>query len=255
MNFKEKVVLITGVGSGIGAATALYFAELGASLVLVEKNAVTLMETAEKCNSVASVPTLPLKSDVTKDAQHIVDETIKHFGQLDVLINNAGKGAIVTLANTTLAQYDDVMDLNVRSVYQLTKLALPHLLKTKGNIVNLCSVAGIRTFAEYLPYCLTKSAIYQFTRCLALDLATKGVRVNAVNPAAILSNFYKGLGVNEEQYDQYLENCKEMHPLGRIGNATEVAAAIAFLASDSARFITGANLPIDGGRAIMCARR
>lgn len=255
MSFTGKVVLITGVGSGIGAATALHFANLGASLALVEKNPITLLETAEKCDAVAGVKSFPLVADVTSDVDRIVNNTIEHFGHLDVLVNNAGKGAIATLQTTSLAQYDDVMDLNVRSVFQLTKCSLPHLLKSKGSIVNLSSVAGIRAFAEYMPYCLTKSAIAQFTRCLALDLADRGVRVNAVNPAAIVSNFYKGLGVDEDQYNQYLENCKEMHPLGRIGTAEEVARAITFLASDSARFITGATLPIDGGRAILCARR
>lgn len=254
MDFKGKVVLITGASSGIGAETALYFSRLGASLSLIGRNADNLNDVVQKCSENGTVAPLAIIADVTKDASNIINKTIEHFGQLDVLINNAGRGAAGTIETTTLEQYDEMMNLNVRSVYELTMLAAPHLIKTKGNIVNVSSVAGLRAFPNFLAYCMSKSALNQFTQCVALELAPKGVRVNAVNPAVIRSNFHYNAGMSDEAYKAYLESCKATHALGRVGNANEVAAGIAFLASDAATFITGTLLPIDGGKAIMCPR-
>uniref|UniRef100_A0A1B0CT40 Uncharacterized protein n=1 Tax=Lutzomyia longipalpis TaxID=7200 RepID=A0A1B0CT40_LUTLO len=146
------------------------------------------------------------------------------------------------------------MNTNVRSLYHLTMLAVPHLIKTKGNIVNVSSVAGTRSFPNILSYCMSKSAVDQFTKCTALELAPKQVRVNAVNPGVIVTDIHKRGGMDDKAYAEFLERGRATHALGRVGSVDEVADGIVFLASDKASFITGANLPICGGRHVMCPR-
>lgn len=146
------------------------------------------------------------------------------------------------------------MNINVRSVFHLTQLAVPYLIATKGNIVNVSSVNGIRSFPGVLAYNISKSALDQFTQCVALELADKQVRVNSVNPGVIVTNIHKRGGMDEEAYAKFLEHSKATHALGRAGNVEEVAEAIAFLASDRSSFITGTLLPVDGGRHSMCPR-
>ncbi|OWR51993.1 short-chain dehydrogenease/reductase like protein [Danaus plexippus plexippus] len=144
------------------------------------------------------------------------------------------------------------MNTNVRAPYQLTMLAVPYLVKTKGNIVNVSSVAGLRSFPNIVAYCTSKAALDQFTRCVCLELAPKGVRVNAVNPGVIETGIHLKGAMNEDEYKAYLVKCKDTHALGRSGNVKEVSSVIAFLASDAASNITGATLPVDGGRHAMC---
>lgn len=253
MAFAGKVVLITGASSGIGAATALHFSELGASLSLTGRNVQKLNEVAAQCKS--NKP-LIITGELTNEAdvKNIVQSTIKHYGKLDVLVNNAGVLESGSIENTSLEQYDRVFNINVRSIYHLTMLAVPYITQTKGNIVNVSSVVGIRSFPGVLTYCMSKSAIDQFTRCTALELAPKKVRVNAVNPGVVVTNLHKNSGMSDEQLKAFFERSKETHALGRPGNATEVAKAIAYLASDDASFITGVTLAIDGGRHIMSPR-
>ncbi|CAB4056411.1 unnamed protein product [Lepeophtheirus salmonis] len=140
------------------------------------------------------------------------------------------------------------------AVYQLSMLAVPHLTKTKGNIVNVSSVNGIRSFTGVLAYNMSKAALDQFTQCVALELAPKGIRVNSVNPGVILTDIHKRSGLTPEEYKQFLEKSKATHALGRTGSAEEVAQAIAFLASSNSSFCTGVLLPVDGGRHAMCPR-
>lgn len=257
MQFTGKVVLITGASSGIGAATAKQFASLGASLALTGRNSENLKTVAAQCSQQQNVPEpLIVTGELTSesDTKRILDVTISHFGRLDVLVNNAGILETGSVENTNLEQYDRVMNTNVRSIYQLTTLAVPHLVKTKGNVVNVSSVNGIRAFPGVLAYCMSKAALDQFTRCVALDLAPKQVRVNSVNPGVTVTNLHKRGGMEEEQYEKFLEHSKATHALGRPGNPDEVAQTIVFLAGDGASFITGASVPVDGGRHAMCPR-
>lgn len=257
MNFNGKVVLITGASSGIGAGTAEYFAKLGATLALTGRNAVNLNATIEKCVTAEGTPRpLPIIGDITdeSDAKMIIEKVVQTFGKLDVLINNAGIIDRGTIETTSLEQYDRVMNTNVRSLYHLTMLAVPHLIASKGNVVNVSSVNGIRSFPGILAYNMSKSAVDQFTRCVALELAAKGVRVNSINPGVIITDIHKRGGMNDEEYSKFLEHSRSTHALGRAGNVEEAAAAIAFLASDLASFITAVQLPVDGGRHAMCPR-
>lgn len=257
MNFAGKVVLITGASSGIGAATAKHLGSLGASLALAGRNVENLKKVADECQLPTNTPKpYVVTGELTNEAQTaaILENTIKHFGKLDVLINNAGIIESGSIENTSLDQYDRLMNINVRSIYHLSMLAVPHLIKTKGNIVNVSSVNGIRAFPGVLAYCLSKAAVDQFTRCTALELAPKEVRVNCVNPGVTVTNLHKRSGMNDEQYEAFLKRTKDTHALGRPGEASEVAKTIAFLASDHASNITGASVPVDGGRHAMCPR-
>ncbi|XP_069966549.1 3-oxoacyl-[acyl-carrier-protein] reductase FabG [Bactrocera oleae] len=255
MSLVGKVVIVTGSSSGIGAATAEAFAKQGSKVVLTGRNEANLKATEKACKAANNkVELLVIPADVTTDAEKIIKTTIDKFGQLDVLVNNAGFGEAGSILNIDVDQFDRVLNTNLRAVFLLTKYAAPHLIKTQGNIVNVSSVAGLRSFPGLSVYCTSKAALDQFTRCIALDLAPKNVRVNAVNPGLIVTNFYKGIGMTAEDYAKHVEHSKTTHALGRVGQPKEVADAIIFLASDSSSFITGATLPIDGGKHAMCPR-
>jgi NAD(P)-dependent dehydrogenase (short-subunit alcohol dehydrogenase family) len=136
----------------------------------------------------------------------------------------------------------------------LSQLALAQLIQRKGNIVNVSSVTGVRAFPNVLAYCVSKAGVDQFTHCAALELAARGVRVNAVDPGVIITNLHKSAGMPEDVYAKFLEHSKSTHPLGRAGNAEEVAETILFLASDRASYVTGVSMSVDGGRAQTCLR-
>jgi NAD(P)-dependent dehydrogenase (short-subunit alcohol dehydrogenase family) len=252
--FTGKVALITGASSGIGAATAKLFSRLGATLALSGRNLENLEKVAKECEG--EKPPILIKADlgIEEDTKLILEKTISELGRIDILVNNAGVLEMGTIENSSLEQYDRVMNVNLRAVYHLTMLAVPHLVKTQGNIVNISSVNGIRSFPGVLAYNISKAGLDQFTRCVALELAPKGVRVNSVNPGVIVTELQKRGGLTDEAYANFLERSKETHALGRPGNVDEVAKAILFLASDDASFTTGCNFPVDGGRHAMCPR-
>ncbi|ELT90032.1 hypothetical protein CAPTEDRAFT_178012 [Capitella teleta] len=246
-----------GASSGIGAATALHFAKLGARLALTGRNRENLEKVAESiCKHPGAEEPFLVTGDLAKetDVDHIHQSTLSHYNKLDVLVNNAGIIALGSIENTSLSQYDHMMAVNLRSIYQLTMLSVPNLIESKGAIVNVSSVNGIRAFSGLVAYNVSKAAVDQFTRCVALDLAAKGVRVNGVNPGVVITELQKRGGMDDEAYAKFLLRSKETHALGRPGNVEEVASTIAFLASDEASFITGASLPVDGGRHAMCPR-
>ena len=252
---KDKVALVTGATSGIGRATALRFAEEGATLVLVGRAREALSKVSAEITA-GGGEAFAVVADVTveADAARAVRETIDDFDRLDVLVNAAGILSTGTIENTTLAAWDEMMNVNVRSVFQLMQHAVPHLERSRGNVVNVSSVTGLRAFPGVLAYCVSKAAVDQLTRCAALELAGRGVRVNAVNPGVVRTEIHRRGGMSEETYETFLEHSKGTHPLGRVGDAREVAELILFLASERAAWITGATYSIDGGRAQTCAR-
>lgn len=223
---------------------------------LTGRNLENLERTADSCRHAGCPEALVIQADLgqEEDCRKIIHNTVDKFQRLDILVNNAGILELGTIENTTLDQYDRVMNTNVRAVYHLTMLAVPHLEKTKGNIVNVSSVNGIRSFPGVLAYNVSKAALDQLTRCSALELAPKQIRVNSVNPGVIITELQRRGGLDENTYKNFLEHSKTTHALGRPGNADEVAQAIAFLASDQASFSTGVSLPVDGGRHAMCPR-
>lgn len=250
-----KVIIVTGASSGIGRATALLFANKGATVIAVGRNEKELASLNKEVRSKNGSIKVHL-ADVTEMSQleRIVSETVHSHSKVDVLVNSAGVIKGGSIENTTIDDWDKMFQLNLRSIFALTQKCLPFLIETKGNIVNVSSVAGSRSFPNILAYCVSKSALDQLTRCSALELASKGVRVNAVNPGVVVTNIHKRGGMDADAYESFLEHSKETHPIGRVGNPEEIAELIYYLASDKASWITGATYQIDGGRAQTCAR-
>ena len=254
---QERVAIVTGASSGIGRAVALLFAKNGMNVVAVGRNEKELTKLSDNATLTETGGSIKIHladvTDVTK-IEGVVTAVIDTFGSIDVLVNSAGIIKTGTLENTTLDDWDELMDINLRSVFNLMQKCIPHLTETKGNIVNVSSVAGTRAFPGVLGYCVSKAAIDQLTRCSALELAAKGIRVNAVNPGVVVTNIHKRGGMDDDAYQNFLEHSKETHPIGRVGTPEEVAELIYYLASDKASWITGATYEIDGGRAQTCAR-
>jgi NAD(P)-dependent dehydrogenase (short-subunit alcohol dehydrogenase family) len=190
----------------------------------------------------------------TSQVERFLTDTVEHFGQIDVLINSAGIIFNGSIESTSLDEWDKMIGINLRSVFYLMSKCVPYLKKTQGNIVNVSSVGGTRAFPNILAYCVSKAALDQLTRCSALELAPKKIRVNAVNPGVVVTNLHKRGGMKDKDYEEFLEKSKTTHPLGRVGEPEEVADLIYFLASEKASWITGATYEIDGGRAQTCAR-
>jgi NAD(P)-dependent dehydrogenase (short-subunit alcohol dehydrogenase family) len=249
MEFEGKICVVTGATSGIGMTTARKLASAGARVAAVGRNPDKLATL-----NATNIRTYQADLSDTQATEKFAAAVLKDFGGVDVLVNAAGILAMGTIENTTLAAYDDMMNINVRSVLQLTQLLLPAIIERKGNIVNLSSVTGPRAFPGVLTYCISKAAIDQLTRCAALELAPKGVRVNAVNPGVVRTNLHLNAGMSDTAYEAFVERSKITHPLGRIGTPEEVADLILFLASPKAGWITGGTFPIDGGRGQTCAR-
>jgi NAD(P)-dependent dehydrogenase (short-subunit alcohol dehydrogenase family) len=250
-----KIALITGASSGIGRATALMMGQSGARVALAGRDSAQL-ETARREISDAGGEAFAFAADITREAdcRQLIGSVVARFGGLDILVNAAGTIANGTIENTTPEGWQAMIEINLNAVFRLMQLAIPHLEETRGNIVNVSSVTGIRAFPGVLAYCVSKAGVDQLIRCAALELAPKGIRVNAVNPGVIITNLHRRGGMDNQRYGAFLEHSKTTHPLGRVGTPEDVANLIVFLASEKAGWITGATHPVDGGRHQTCAR-
>lgn len=253
--FADKVVLVTGATSGIGRACTLRFAAAGARISAVGRNETALDELKSAIETLGH-KTLALQADLSRepDVERVVSQTMEQFGGIDVLVNAAGHIASGTIEDTSLEAWDAMLNINLRAVFNLMQKCSPSLTQRRGNIVNVSSVTGLRSFPGVLAYCVSKAGVDQLTRSAALELAPKGVRVNAVNPGVVVTEIHRRGGMTENQYAAFLDRSKQTHPLGRVGDAHEIAELVFFLASDRASWITGATYSIDGGRALTCAR-
>jgi NAD(P)-dependent dehydrogenase (short-subunit alcohol dehydrogenase family) len=252
---KDKVAIVTGASSGIGRATARLFAINGANVVAVGRNEADLGKLRDDVREGDGSVRIQL-ADVTEFSQvdRLISETVQHLGKIDVLVNAAGIIKNGNIEDTTLDEWDKMLNINLRCVFHMMQKCAPHLVETKGNIVNVSSVTGPRAFPNVLAYCVSKAGVDQLTRCAALELAPKGVRVNAVNPGVVVTNLHKRSGMDDDKYEAFLKHSKTTHPIGRAGDPNEVAELIMFLASDKAGWITAATYEIDGGRGQTCAR-
>lgn len=252
---QNQVALITGASSGIGKACAFKFAREGASVALVARRADTLAEIVDAIRAHGGAAHA-IAADVTQESEiaRVVRETVATFGGMDVLINAAGIIATGNIETTLLQNWDAMFAMNARAPFYLMQCAMPHLIARKGNVVNVSSVTGIRAFPNVLAYCASKAALDQLTHCVALEVASKGVRVNAINPGVVVTQLHRAGGMNDAAYATFLEHSKTTHPLGRVGAPEEIAELIYFLASPRAGWITGVSYSIDGGRSQTCAR-
>ena len=255
MSFIGKTAIVTGATSGIGCATAEALGSEGAQVVLVGRDEAALARVLQRITDAGGRATT-CRADVTApDApERIVRAAVEAFGGVDVLVNAAGVIASGTLETTTDEVWDTMMAVNLRAPFRLMRAALPQLIERKGSVVNVSSVNGLRSFPGVLAYCSSKAGVDHLTRCAAIELAPKGVRINAVNPGVTVTNLHRRSGIGEAQYAAFLERSKETHPLGRPGQPEDIAALILFLASDRAGWMTGETIPIDGGRHLTCAR-
>ncbi|XP_053616928.1 3-oxoacyl-[acyl-carrier-protein] reductase FabG-like [Plodia interpunctella] len=249
MSFKDKIVLVTGASSGIGAATAVLFTKEGANVIIVARNEAKLLKVQQDCAKVGNKP-LIIKADVAKDddLRRIIKDTINKYNRLDVLVNNAGIVRIGKILDGKVTEiYDEIMNVNVRAVVQLTALAAPYLLKTKGNIVNVSSISGITiNNAEMGIYCSSKAALTHFSKATALELAPHGVRVNIVSPGPVYTDILDNAGIT-----QGFEKVGVVTALNRISDPEEIADLIVYLASEKAKGITGSNYVADNGMLLM----
>jgi NAD(P)-dependent dehydrogenase (short-subunit alcohol dehydrogenase family) len=244
--FAGKVILITGGTSGIGRATAIAFAEEGASVAVTgrrEKEGEESVQLIEKAGGKG----LFVKADIAVDAEieGLVAQTVAHFGQLNFAFNNAGVAldAGAGIANT-VEIFDRTMNINVRSVFLGMKYEIPAILKSGGGaIVNNASLLGLKPSARSPIYSASKAAVVSLTKSAALEFAARGVRVNAICPAIIETDMTAGIRTDEKMRGQFLS----IHPIGRFGRVEEVSAAVVYLCSPNAGFTTGIALPLDGG--------
>jgi len=240
--FTNKTIIVTGSSGGIGEAIARRFASEGANVVLNSRNRADCEEVAKDLDDAR---TLIVEGDVSKSdfAAEIVSKTVAKFGALDVLVNNAGVGSMGLLADAADAEIDRIIDINVKGVLYLSRSAIPELLKTKGNNVNISSVSGLGGDWSLPIYNASKGAVTNLTRSLALQLGAQGVRVNCICPSITKSDMTAGLTDSE----QAMKALKNRMPLGRPAEPDEIAGPTLFLASEDAGFVTGVNLPVDGG--------
>jgi meso-butanediol dehydrogenase/(S,S)-butanediol dehydrogenase/diacetyl reductase len=239
--FSSKVVIVTGGGSGIGAAIAARFAREGACLVLAGRTEDKLKAQAEALGGGETIRWRAADVGVQADVDALIDFTLGAFGRLDVLVNNAGSGGLGRVTQIDPASWHAQFAANVDSVFYACRAAIPHLAKTKGAVVNVSSVSG--TAADYgqNAYNAGKAAVINLTRAIAIDHAAEGIRVNCVSPGLIDTPMIGQMPA------QALAAWGDVIPLGRPGRAEEIAAMVTFLASDEASYITGQNFIVDGG--------
>lgn len=233
--FSGKVVIVTGGASGIGAATAARFASEGALVTVAD------------LNGQAGIPegAIFVRTDVTDEAQVIamVEETVAQRGKLDCIVNNAGIGTAMPTASHPLDIWEKVFAVNSTGVFLCSKAAIPHLEATRGSVVNVASISGIGGDYQMTAYNASKGAVVNFTRALAMECAEMGIRVNSVCPGVIRTPLAAAMLSDDEAREDWTARV----PLQRLGQPEDVAATIAFLASDDAGYITGHNLVVDGG--------
>lgn len=246
--FDNKVILITGGAAGIGRAAALQFAESGAQVVVTGRREAPLLALAQQHGNITHVLADAGKPE---DAARTVAAVIERHGRLDVLVNNAGAGALLPLAEASAAQMREIFEVNVIGPSLLARAALPHLQASRGLILNLSSTFGHKAGAMLSHYGASKAAVEHLTRCWALELAPLGIRVNAVAAGPTETAFLtERMGLSEEQAQAVRQAEAARIPLGRRGEPDDVAHAIVALAGAMGGWITGQVVTADGGLAI-----
>ena len=247
--------IVTGASSGIGRAAAKRLAAGGFQVLAVGRDASALETVCREIESAGGRAKTCIADVTAADApETIVRRAAEAGAGIDALVNAAGIIASGGVMETSDEGWDAMLDINVRAPFRLLRAAAPALIERRGAVVNVSSVAGLRAFPGLASYCVSKAAVDQLTRCAALDLAPKGVRVNAVNPGVVVTNLHRRGGMDSGRYADFLERSRTTHPLGRPGTPEEIADLIAFLVSPESGWITGETIAIDGGRHLTCLR-
>ena len=246
MNFDDQTVIVTGAGSGIGRAAALRFAELGANIVIADKNEAAAREVADEAGAKALAVTVDVSDSAS--VRSMIKTVVDNFGGIDVLCNNAGFGFPGNVLDIDEDNWDRLMSVNLKGVYLCSKYAIPELAKTgDGRIVNTSSYTanvGIRDRAAYVA---SKGGVSALTRAMALDHVDQGIRVNAVAPGTINSPYFDKMIAESPEPQELVDSLNGRSPMHRMGRPEEVAEAIVWLAAKESSFATGSVLTIDGG--------
>ena len=249
-DFHDMTVVVTGSGAGMGREAAKLFAAYGANVVVNSLSAScedTRQEIKEAGGSVVAV-----QADVgtLEGCQSIIHEAVDKFGRIDVLVNAAGIVVDGSVETADPDDWDRSMNTNVKSVFMLSRLAMPYLRKTKGSIVNVASVAALKGLKNRAIYSATKGAMIALSQSMAAEYVGEGIRINCVSPGTVLSPSLQGRIDKTDDPEQAMKNFVARQPLGRLGTSDEVAKAIVFAAAQGIGFMTGANIVVDGGMTI-----
>ena len=252
MKLEGKGAIITGGSKGIGLGCAKIFAKYGCKVVIAARGEEEGEKVAGELRA-AGPEALFVKCDVSSEAdmRRLIDTTVEHFGQIDSIINNAGwHPPSLKIEDISTEDFESLLRLNLTSTFLGCKLALPHLKKTKGSIVNMSSEVAVIGQANAVSYVATKAGQIGITRALALDVAIEGVRVNAVCPAGVMTPLMVEWAATEYDKDAALKMVHDYHARGKMGTIEEIGEICAFLASDESSFVTGQVLCADGGAAL-----
>jgi meso-butanediol dehydrogenase/(S,S)-butanediol dehydrogenase/diacetyl reductase len=246
---KGKVAIVTGAGRGIGEGVARRFAREGAAVVAAQR---TYSEVERVVDTIVQEggSAIPIETDVRDEqrVRNLIDTTLENYGRLDVLCNNAGVGLLRTVVESTMEEYDYVMEPNLRGVFLCMKFGIPPMLEQgTGSVINVASVASFVGFRRDAAYCASKGAVLMLTRQAALDFAPNGVRVNAICPGFIDTPMLRLYCESQPNPDAAWSEVLAQHPIGRLGTVDDIAGAALYLASDDSTWVTGVALPVDGG--------